>query len=642
MDFNNIWMIAGIATGGLLVILLIALFFVSRRSQRVMQSMIDIITEPSRAKIRDASRILQEIMADEINKIATNFKTIYETLQAQIVTVEAISKNLDTQNAHLVKTADSAVQKISMLSGRLENTVSGLQKTVESEQWHNIGNITNNFSERIGATLNAVTETTAATTEKLTQIDSKIENWTVAGKKLSDELQAAIDADIASFNKMSTEAENIQTRIGELGQKTAAGFEEIKNSASNYETTIKNTNKILSTYLTKLDGFDKQSKKQLTNQMNTLTNTANIVSAQVMLTETSVEKQINRLTDMVETVMASATETESSVRGIAAELTGLTNHFESEIKDFATDVVSELKTVSGVANTTLNDTKAAANAFSESVKTMATGVRETLIKMNAAHTQLASQSESLIQISTESTNQLKPLAELIDKYHSALPELTASSNNAGVALGGIISELEEKISAVRATVAQSVAEVMESATKLENLTGESRQQMIDLMADYARAVDTMQNLNKQMIIARATTPMDTIGAVPTAAPQARVSSRDFVAQSGREFDKMYEQTIDLTRAMGGDIPDVVWKKYHDGDKVIFAKWLAKTMRATAKKQIQELIKSDSVFRSQATQFVRAFDKILTAAKQTDTPDKLVAALLKTDLGVIYSALAQKI
>ena len=66
------------------------------------------------------------------------------------------------------------------------------------------------------------------------------------------------------------------------------------------------------------------------------------------------------------------------------------------------------------------------------------------------------------------------------------------------------------------------------------------------------------------------------------------------------------------------------------------------VRAADKKQIRDLIKSDSVFNSQATQFVRSFDKIMTAAKQTDTPDKLAAALLKTDLGIIYSALAPQI
>ena len=96
--------------------------------------------------------------------------------------------------------------------------------------------------------------------------------------------------------------------------------------------------------------------------------------------------------------------------------------------------------------------------------------------------------------------------------------------------------------------------------------------------------------------------------------------------------------MDLTRAAGEEKPDVVWKKYHAGDKTIFSKWFAKIMSAADKKQVREMLKNDSVFRSQATQFVRGFDKVLNAARAADGTDKLAGALAKTDLGQIYIAL----
>ena len=66
------------------------------------------------------------------------------------------------------------------------------------------------------------------------------------------------------------------------------------------------------------------------------------------------------------------------------------------------------------------------------------------------------------------------------------------------------------------------------------------------------------------------------------------------------------------------------------------------LKATNKKQVRELLKNNSVFRSQATQFVRSFENILTTAKQTDTPDKLVVALTKTELGQIYSVISPQL
>ena len=158
--------------------------------------------------------------------------------------------------------------------------------------------------------------------------------------------------------------------------------------------------------------------------------------------------------------------------------------------------------------------------------------------------------------------------------------------------------------------------------------------MIDLMSDYAKAVNTMQTLNKQMMVARASAPMDAIKAAPTE-NFGHVSSQDFLAQSEKMFEKLHEQSMDLTRVAGAEIPDVVWKKYHSGDKTVFSKWLAKIMGAADKKQVREMMKNDTVFRRQATQFVRSFDKILTMAQQTDNADKVSASLIKTELGQIY-------
>ena len=642
MDFNNIFVIVGASIMGLAFIAMIMLFFISRKSQRVMESMVSIMTDPDRTRVADAVRVLHTIMADEIKRITGCFQNMQTTMNAQIAEAQKLRDELTTRNQELVNVANEAVQRVVQMTGRMDNTVSGLTQVVNSENWNNVTTATDRFAQTVGETLTKITETTNDSNEKIAQIDTKITQWTEASANLGNQLNTAFESNTEQFQKMTEEANSIQGQISELTKTSVDGFNQIKESANNYEDVLAENNKIVNTYLTKLDTFGKQSKKQLTAQMNTLTNTANVVGAQVLLSESSIEKQIKKLTDAVEGLMASATETESAVRGISTELSGLTNHFENEIKDFAGDVVDELKTVSGVANDTLKDTKTAANAFSESVKSMATGVRETLIEMNAAHTQLTGQSEGLIKMSMETTAQLKPLSELIDKYYEALPELARQSGDAGIGLGKIVSELDEKIAAIQETVEKSTVAVADSAVKLENLAGQSRQQMIDLMSDYAKAVDTMQTLNKQMMVARAAAPMEAIKSAGTATPMPRASGRDFLESTTHEFDKMYEQTIDLTRAMGGEIPDVVWKKYHDGDKTIFAKWMAKIIKAADKKQIRDLLKSDSVFRSQATQFVRSFDKIVGAARQTDNADKLVAGLIKTDLGVIYSALSAHI
>lgn len=642
MDISQVIIIISSVLGGLLAIALGVVFFVSRRSQRVMESLLQLMTNPQRAQVADAARVLETILAGEIAKIESSFQTMRDTLNAQIATAEEMKNNLRVQNEKLVELADDATKKVAVMSQRLENTVLGLQNVVISAGWVDVQNTTDKFNTTVNELLAKIDTTTHDTTERIGTIQSQIDGWIATSETLDNNLKNEFATNDEQMKNLAAQSENMQQKLSELSSSVADGFTNVKTAATDYETLMTNNDKLLDSHLEKMDAFSKQTKKQLTAQMNTLTNTANVVGGQVRLAESSLDKQVRKLTDAVESLMDSAARTETSVRNISNELATLTNRFNGEIKEFATDVVSELKTVSGVANTTLDNTKTAAGKFSESVRVMATSVRETLIEMNTAHTQLSKQSESLIKMSSETTAQLQPLSELIEKYYSALPDLSQGSVDAGDKLQQVVASLNEKINLMKNTVAESTTAVAESAVKLEDLAGQSRQQMIDLMSDYAKAVNTMQTLNKQMMVARASAPMDAIGTAPAAATMARVSGADFLKQAERAFEKMHELSLDLTRATGADIPDVVWKKFHAGDKTIFSKWLAKMMAAADKKQIRDMLKSDSVFRSQATQFVRSFDKIMTSAQNTDTPDKVSAALVKTDLGQIYLSLKNHI
>lgn len=641
MDFTQILLIGAGVLCGMLAITLGVLFFVSRRSQRVMESLLQLMAQPDRARVADASRVLQTILADEIAKIESSFQTMRDTLNAQIASANELKQELTVQNDKLVATADEATKKVVLMSQRLDNTVLGLHNIVSSGGWTDIQNTTDNFRTTVNTLLTQIDTTSAATTEQISTIQSQIDGWVATSETLGQNLKDAYNTNDEQMKNLAQQSDAMQQQLQTLAQSVADGFNNVKTTAADYETVMANNDKLLNDHLTKMDTFSKQSKKQLTSQMNSLTNTSNAVGGQVRLAEASIEKQTNKLTAAVETLMDSAARTETSVRGISNELATLTNRFNGEIKEFATAVVSELKTVSGVANTTLENTKTSANAFSESVKAMATGVRETLIEMNTAHTQLSGQSANLIKMSAETTAQLQPLSELIERYYSALPDLSQGSVEAGEKLQQIVASLNEKIGLMKSTVAESTDAISTSAIKLEDLAGQSRQQMIDLMSDYAKAVNTMQTLNKQMMVARATAPMDAMGVAPTPS-YGRVSATDFLKQAERAFENMHDLSLDLTRATGADIPDVVWKKYHDGDKAIFSKWLAKMMGAADKKQVREMLKNDTVFRRQATQFIRAFDKILSGTKNADNPDNVATTLLKTDLGQIYAVLKANI
>ena len=627
--------------GALLFISLVCLFFISRKSQRVMHSLVEIMTRPEQTKIQSAMRILGLLFKDEINKIDANFKAMSDTLNTQIEQTEQIKQQLTIETDKLVGLSEEATKKISNMSQRLENTVDGLQNIVSSTGWNDIQSITDKFATNIDELLNKIQNTTNTTSDNALKIQEQINQCIDQEQEISNQLQNSFKNNSENMDVLTKSANDLQQQLTNISTSVTDGFTGVKTSAGEYDETMRKNDKLLNDYLTKLADFSKRADKELVKQMNTMTETANVVGARVRLSEASIDKQIRKLEATIDTLNNSTESTKTSVGNISTELANLTNRFNGEIHDFSTSVVKELQEVSGVANTTLENTKTAATEFADSVKTMGVGVRETLIEMNKAHIQLSGQSEGLIQMSKDTTEQLKPLSELIEKYYKALPDLSQGSKEISENLNNIVNDLVEKINTMKTTITESLNNINQSSGQLSDLAGQSRQEMIDLMSDYAKATDAMQSLHKQMIVARATAPMEAIKATP-AATYKPLSTKDFLNTVDTIFQKLYEQSVDLTRAAGADIPDIVWKKYNDGDNKIFAKWLAKMFAATDKKQIRELLKSDNVFQSQAAQFARNFEKILDGADQTNDASKVKNAVLKSDLGTIYTAIKKSL
>ena len=193
MNLTGVLIIAGVLIGAVLVGALVALFFISRRSQQVMQSLLNIMTAPDRARVVDASRVLQTIMADEIAKISECFAEIRETLMSQIGVAEKLRGELATRNEALVNIANDAVMRVSQMTDRVDNTVAGLRGVVDSDAWGDVANATDRFAATVGETLEKITATTKDSSDKIAVIDEKIVNWTENTTNLANELNSTID-----------------------------------------------------------------------------------------------------------------------------------------------------------------------------------------------------------------------------------------------------------------------------------------------------------------------------------------------------------------------------------------------------------------------------------------------------------------
>lgn len=630
----------------LLFFLIIAFFitifilaFISRKSQKVMESLLTILTKPERVKVQDATRVLQTTLKDEISKIHENFKNMQETLNIQVIKSESLKNILQEKNSEIISVAEEAVKKVSVMTTRLENTILGLTNIVNSADWIALSNSSDRFIENINDILDRTDSASENLSKKTEALISSVDTLSSVNKDLDKQLQENINKNIERLDNLKTLSEGTNESISKLSTSLEKNFENTKMSSLEYEKILINNNDYANTYLDRIQSFTKESQKLLTSQLNTLTTTSNAVGAQIRLAEVSIEKSNEKINYSSDMFIKVASNTEDLVKNISKELTVLTNTFNGNVKEFSNSVSMELKTVAGEANITLENTKVAATTFSGTVKTMANGVREVLTEMNTAYNQLSNQSNNLIKVSNDTLEKLKPLSEIIESYYNALPNLSSGSVEMTNKLEEVIKSMNTEINTLKETVSDSVSQISNSTSELSLLSGKSRQQMIDLMADYTKAVDSMQSLNKQMMIAKATAPMEAIKA-PTAIKYPRISSQDFMNQSEKQLSNLHDQIFEITNIIGATLPDNLLTKYHAGDKTVFSKWFAKMITVADKKQIKNLLKNDTVFRSLAIKYVHSFARLISSAEISDNKEMIVSTLLKSDLGQIYNALKE--
>jgi ABC-type transporter Mla subunit MlaD len=610
-----------VSVAGLLVALLPILFFQSRRAERVMRGMQSLLLEPNRAKITDAKNMIEDVLADAISKINANFNSMATVLNQQAARAEMLEKKLGVQNKMLVSTADSAAERVSNMAKTLENLVANLSEIVASSGWKDAQSASENFNNGAGNLLRELEIKANSISDLSSKLNGDISEWSESGRKMSDELQQSIAGNSEKMNMMSIAFKGIKDELSGLQNSLVADFENVKLSSHGIESILADNEKLLARQLEKMENFTEQARKLLQAQVNTLSDTASRIGTDIRLAESSIGTGADNLGGVVEKLFQTSKTIKETFDSIAREIMDIRMKFQNEVGEFSDNVVKNLQNAQSATTHTMQNAGQIAAEFRDSLVPMLSNISGTLDGLESAK------------------ERMQPLSELMQRLEIIMPKLADKSGDMTEELTGKIGELVDKINSMNEAAAGALRGIGDSTLALEKLSGESRQQMIDLMGDYAKAATTMRELTASMAEARASAPMKAMAApsIPKPAPAA-VSVQDFTRQIGGIMEKLHDLSVDLTRSIGAEIPDSVMRKYNDGDRAIFSKWFAKMIKDADKKRVRNMFKNDAVFRSQATQFVHGFAKMLSGAERTENKEMVVATLLKTDLGVMYQTL----
>ncbi|MDR0449336.1 MAG: hypothetical protein LBG89_02655 [Rickettsiales bacterium] len=618
---NDISILAMVAAGFFGLVMLLAVRAVAR-SARAANALSEILMHPARAKMSDAKLVLDKLSEKYLESVSSLIARLSETLSLQTRRADEIYANLTKDNAALVGAANGAADRLSGITRILDARLANFHKVVNSETWNNLAKTSNEFGAEMKGLFQLADHLSMEVSDRVDKIRGSFEDWTEDSKRLNASLSAGLESNTAQMNSFNIECEGLKSLMDAAAEK----FGKVRGESEGLEETLRRNEKLVDAHLDKVAGFTRQSKMLLDQQLGGLTNTASAVGSQIRLAESSIDKQQQILEKSVQTLMEHATDTEGYVKGISTQITTLTGRLQSEVKEMIEGMLESLGRVSDNANAALADTGRAEIAFKENVAAMTAGIKDAIAQLGAMNARMMSEGGGMMEMSKDVAARLQPLAELIAGYHNVLPELGKNSE-----------EITGKLRNLSQATNESIVGMANSSLKLEKLTEQSRQMMMELLSDYSDALGKMEKLSHGMTIARAA-PVSS-DRQPRRSPQGEDG---FMAGAHTMMEKLNEISVDLVQAANAEIPEQIWDRYRAGDKAVFAKWFAKMVSGADKQKFQALFKSDAAFRGNATHFMRGFHKMLLDAAQDDNKDAITATLLKTDIGRIYLAMKELI
>lgn len=613
-----------VSVAGLLIAMLPILFFQARRAERVLRSMQKLLLEPDRSKLNDAKDLVNSVMDDAVSKITDNFTSHITVLTQHVARAEAMEKKLSVDNKMLVSTADIAFERIANMTRTLENLIGNMLQILENPQWKNVLLASDNFNNGVNNLIKELDQKSNSIVDLTAKLNKNIVQWSDNGQKLSDELQQNIADNTDKMNTMSIAVRGFKDELSSLQHSVTTDFENVKLSSQGIENILSDNEKLLAHQLGNMQSFTEQARKLLQQQVNTMADTANRIGTDIRLAESSICSGTDKLNETTEKLFTMSNTIKETFDCIANEIINIRAKFQSEIGEFSEMVVNNLHEAQNTTTHTMQDAEQIARSFRDSLIPMLGSINETVVGL------------------TDAKDHIQPLAELMNQLQTAMPEFSQVSTVVAEDLSVKLSTMAEKINEMRSAAEGALTGIGNSTMALEKLSGESRQQMIELMGDYAKAANTMRELTNSMAEVRASAPMKSMSASAgikvSNSVGASISVQDFIKQIDSIMEKLHDLSVDLTRSIGAEIPDSVMEKYNKGDRAIFSKWFAKMISSADKKRVRNMFKTDAVFRSQATQFVHSFAKMVAGAERTENKEMVVATLLKTDLGIMYQSL----
>lgn len=97
--------------------------------------------------------------------------------------------------------------------------------------------------------------------------------------------------------------------------------------------------------------------------------------------------------------------------------------------------------------------------------------------------------------------------------------------------------------------------------------------------------------------------------------------------------------VDIARLFDPNVEADLWKRYYNGDRSAFVRYLSRSLDKQQIRKLSELFAKNAEFRDYVSKYTAEFDTLLRKAKETERGDVLSDVLLSSDAGRLYMLLS---
>ncbi len=273
---------------------------------------------------------------------------------------------------------------------------------------------------------------------------------------------------------------------------------------------------------------------------------------------------------------------------------------------------------------------------------------------------LAQQKNSLSAVETAAEDLMGETSRKIVALNATLVEVQSNMAALQASAGGelIGSLLQAKETAQQAashakqafaqTIPEAAATFGEESRKALGaaLTEQVEVQMRKVAATTENAVAAAQKatdrLMRQMLTISETSAALEARIADAKQEAEQADTGNFARRVALLIESLNSSAIDVTKILSNEVTDTAWAAYLRGDRGIFARRAVKLIDSGEAKDIARAYGEDPDFREQVNRYIHDYEGLLRNVMSTRDGTPLSVALLSSDTGKLYVALAQAI